>query len=77
MKVNDILVVDGVINFRFFIYFKYVVLKIKDVIVDQFCEVIGCCFNVNVYVFWFRVNVYIFNDECIIVLDSFDDFLYK
>ena len=77
MKVNDTLAVDGVTNSRLFTHSKYVALKTKDAIVDQFREATGRRPNVNVYAPRLRVNVHIFNDECTIALDSSDDSLHK
>ena len=77
MKVNDTLAVDGVTNSKFFTHSKYVALKTKDAIVDQFREATGRRPNVNVYAPRLRVNVHIFNDECTIALDSSDDSLHK
>ena len=77
MKVNDTLAVDGVTNSKFFTHSKYVALKTKDAIVDQFRKNTGRRPNVNVFAPRLRVNVHIFNDECTIALDSSDESLHK
>jgi putative N6-adenine-specific DNA methylase len=77
MKVNDTLAVDGVTNSKFFTHSKYVALKTKDAIVDQFRDATGRRPNVNVFAPRLRVNVHIFNDECTLALDSSDDSLHK
>ena len=77
MKVNDTLAVDGVTNSKFFTHSKYVALKTKDAIVDQFRDATGRRPNVNVFAPRLRVNVHIFNEDCTIALDSSDDSLHK
>ncbi|MEQ8703905.1 MAG: THUMP domain-containing protein [Phaeodactylibacter sp.] len=77
MKVNDTLAVDGVTNSRLFTHSKYVALKTKDAIVDQFRDATGRRPNVNVFAPRLRINVHIYNDECTIALDSSDDSLHK
>jgi putative N6-adenine-specific DNA methylase len=77
MKVNDTLAVDGVTNSDFFTHSKYVALKTKDAIVDQFRDATRRRPNVNVYAPRLRVNVHIYKDECTIALDSSGDSLHK
>ncbi len=77
MKVNDTLAVDGVANSKYFTHSKYVALKTKDAIVDQFRKAAGRRPNVNVYAPVLRINVHIFKDDCTIALDSSGDSLHK
>lgn len=77
MKVNDTLAVDGVAKSRYFNHSKYVALKTKDAIVDQFRNATGRRPNVNVFAPVLRINVHIFKDDCTIALDSSGDSLHK
>ncbi len=77
MDVNDTLAIDGVTNSKYFTHSKYVALKTKDAIVDQFRDKYGKRPNVNTYNPTLRINVHINEDQCTISLDSSGESLHK
>ncbi len=71
------LAVDGITHSRFFRHSKYVALKTKDAVVDQFRERTGRRPNVNLVVPDVRINVHINEDQCTVALDSSNDSLHR
>lgn len=77
MKVNDTLAIDGTTHSEYFNHSKYVALKSKDAIVDQFREKTGRRPNVNVHSPTLRINIHIQDDEVNVSLDSSGEPLFK
>lgn len=69
--------VDAAINSTFFNHSKYVGLKTKDAIVDQFRIKTGRRPNVDLTLPEIRINVHIYKNECTISLDSSGESLHK
>jgi len=67
---NDTFAIDGVATGEFFTHSKYVALKSKDAIADQFTEKLGKRPNVDVQNPDFRINVQISGNNCNVSLDS-------
>ncbi|MEM9822162.1 MAG: THUMP domain-containing protein, partial [Bacteroidota bacterium] len=77
MAVKDTLAVDAIVSSRFFKHSKYVALKTKDAIVDQFRDRFGKRPNVNVHNPSLRINVRIHEDQVFVSLDSSGESLHK
>lgn len=77
LKVQKTLAVDATTFSDTFRHSKYVALKVKDAIVDQFRQKTGRRPNVEVYRPYLRVNIHIHNHECSLSLDSSGDSLHK
>ncbi len=77
MNVNQTLAVDGVTNSKYFNHSKYVALKTKDAIVDQFREKFGHRPDVSVIAPTLRINVHINEDQCSVALDASGDSLHR
>lgn len=77
MGVNDTLAVDNVVHSKHFTHSKYVALRVKDAIVDQFREQNGKRPSVDLENPSLRINIYISHDECILSLDSSGDSLHR
>ncbi|MEM6965026.1 MAG: class I SAM-dependent RNA methyltransferase [Bacteroidota bacterium] len=77
MSVRDTLAIDGTTHSRFFKHSKYIALKAKDAIVDQFRENEGRRPNVNVHAPTLRVNIHVQEDEVNVSLDSSGSPLFK
>jgi len=69
--------VDGVTNSPIFTHSKYIALKTKDAIVDQFRDKTGRRPNVDVRNPDLRINVHIKNDFCTISFDTSGEPLFK
>ncbi len=69
--------VDSVVFSNNFSHTKYVALKVKDAIVDQFREKFGKRPYVDVDDPDLRINIHISNDLCTVSLDSSGDSLHK
>lgn len=69
--------VDSVVHSDFFSHSKYVALKVKDAIVDQFRDKFGKRPNVDTNNSDIRINVHISNNQCTISLDSSGESLHK
>jgi putative N6-adenine-specific DNA methylase len=69
--------VDSVVFSNNFSHTKYVALKVKDAIVDQFREKFGKRPYVEVDDPDLRINIHISNDLCTVSLDSSGDSLHK
>ncbi len=77
MSNSDTLAIDGVASSRIFRHSKYVALKTKDAIVDQFRDRTGKRPNVNVLTPSLRVNIHIHDDFVTVSLDSSGESLHK
>lgn len=69
--------VDSVVGSQYFKHSKYVALKAKDAIVDQFRDRTGRRPSVDVENPDLRINVHIFKDVCTLSLDSSGEALHK
>jgi len=74
---KDTFAIDTVVKSRYFKHSKFVALKVKDAIVDQFRDEFGERPSVDVDNPTIRINVHIFEDTCTISLDSSGDSLHK
>lgn len=77
MDVSGSLAVDATVHSPYFKHTKYVALKTKDAIVDQFRKVTGKRPNVDVKTPDLRINVHIENKTCTLSLDSSGDSLHR
>lgn len=77
MGLKDTLAVDGVTQSRYFNHSKYVALKTKDAIVDQFRDKFGKRPNVNPVSPSLRINIHINEDNCTVSLDASGDSLHR
>lgn len=69
--------VDSVVFSNNFTHTKYVALKVKDAIVDQFRDKFGKRPYVDVEDPDLRINIHISNETCTVSLDSSGDSLHK
>lgn len=77
MRVNDTLAIDGTTYSDIFTHSKYIALKAKDAIVDQFRDNTGRRPSVNVQSPTLRINIHVFGDEVTVSLDSSGQPLFK
>ena len=77
MKVTDTLAIDATTHSDFFNHSKYVALKTKDAIVDQFRDNTGRRPNVNIHAPTLRIQVHIHNDNVTLSFDSSGEPLFK
>jgi len=77
MDVDDTLAVDAVSNSQQLPHSKYVALKTKDAIVDQFRRRHGRRPSVDVKAPTLRINVHVWREQCTVSLDSSGDSLHK
>ncbi len=77
LGVDDTLAVNGVLKSERIRHSKYLALKVKDAIVDQFREKFRRRPSVDVSDPTLRLNVYLYNDQCTISLDSSGNSLHK
>jgi len=77
MGLKDTLAVDGVTKSKYFNHSKYVALKTKDAIVDQFRDKFGKRPNVNPISPNLRINIHINEDQCTVSLDASGDSLHR
>jgi putative N6-adenine-specific DNA methylase len=77
MNVNQTLAVDGVTNSKYFNHSKYVALKTKDAIVDQFREKHGRRPDVDIISPTLRINVHINDDQCSVAIDASGESLHR
>lgn len=77
MNATDTLAVDGTTFSDNFTHSKYVALKTKDAIVDQFREQTGVRPDVDLDHPTLRINIHIDRDTCTVSLDSSGDSLHK
>lgn len=73
----DTLAVDCFASSQHFQHSKFVALRIKDAIVDQFRERQGVRPSVDVVSPTLRLNAHVSHDQCTIALDSSGDSLHK
>ena len=69
--------IDSVVKSDIFTHSKYVALKSKDAIVDQFREIFGFRPSVDVEQPDIRINIRLLGNECDVSLDSSGDSLHK
>ncbi len=69
-SVDETFAIDGVVSGEIFTHSKFVALRTKDAIADQFREEIGTRPNVDTNDPDLRINVHILNNTCTISLDS-------
>lgn len=77
MRVTDTLAINGTTHSQYFNHSKYVALKAKDAIVDQFREKEGRRPNVNVHAPTLRLNIHIQDEDVNVSLDSSGQPLFK
>lgn len=77
MSNKDTLAVDATTFGEYFTHSKYIALKAKDAIVDQFRDNTGRRPNVNVVSPTLRISIHIQIDEVTVSLDSSGDPLFK
>ncbi|HBS86156.1 MAG TPA: RNA methyltransferase [Bacteroidales bacterium] len=70
MTTSDTLSIDGVVFSDYFNHSKYVALKCKDAIVDQFRKNTGIRPNVDIMNPDIKINIHISDDLCTVSLDS-------
>jgi len=75
--VKSTFAIDSVVNSKYFSHSKYVALKVKDAIVDQFRDKFGKRPYVETDDPDIRLSVHITNDLCTISLDSSGESLHK
>lgn len=76
MDYKDTLAINGVVSSQYFNHSKYIALKSKDAIVDQFRDTYGRRPNVNTDQPTLRINIHIGGDLCTVSLDSSGDSLH-
>ncbi len=77
MQPADTLAIDALTHSKYFKHSKYIALKTKDAIVDQFRDNFGRRPNINTVNPTLRVNVHINDDQCTLSLDSSGESLHK
>ena len=77
MGIADTLAIDSVVHSKFFTHSKYVALKAKDAIVDQFRKETNQRPSVDLRDPTLRINLYVSHDDCIVSLDSSGDSLHR
>ena len=77
MKVDDTLSVESSVNSPYFNHSKYVALKTKDAIVDQFRDRYQSRPSINTEFPSLSVNIHIDRDQCTVSLDSAGRSLHK
>ncbi len=74
---NKTFAIDGVLNSPYFNHSKFVALKVKDAIVDQFRAKTGRRPDVDTENPDLRINLHISSDKCTLLLDSSGESLHK
>jgi putative N6-adenine-specific DNA methylase len=77
MDVEATLAVNSVVKSKIFTHSKYAALKTKDAIVDQFRARFGIRPSVNVENPACRVHLFIYEDQCTVLLDSSGESLHR
>lgn len=77
MGLNNTFSIDGITSYSNITHSKYLALKTKDAIVDQFREKFGKRPSVNKDYPDLSINVRIFKNECTVSLDSSGESLHK
>jgi putative N6-adenine-specific DNA methylase len=76
-KINQQFAIHAVVNSEVFTHSRYMALKAKDAIVDQFRDIFGRRPNVSTYDPDLIVNIHINNTDCTLSLDSSGESLHK
>jgi putative N6-adenine-specific DNA methylase len=76
-NVNQRFAVYSVVTSQYFTHSKYIALKAKDAIVDQFREKYGKRPDVSTYSPDVEINIHIYENKCTISLDSSGESLHK
>lgn len=77
MDVSNTLAVSATTNSEIFTHSKFIALKAKDAIVDQFRALIRRRPNVQLLQPHFKIHLYINHDKCQVYLDSSGESLHK
>jgi len=77
MGVNNTFAIDGVLKSPYFNHSKYIALKVKDAVVDQFRAKTGKRPDVDTDDPDIRLNLHISGDKCTILLDSSGESLHR
>ena len=77
MELSQRFAVDSVVNSDVFTHSRYVALKLKDAIVDQFRDKYGRRPFVDPVKPQIRIHIHVSNDECTISLDSSGESLHR
>ncbi|MDX2003386.1 MAG: THUMP domain-containing protein [Chitinophagales bacterium] len=77
LSADETLALESAVNSTFFNHSKYVALKAKDAIVDQFRNRYGRRPNVDLENPTVRIHLHIFKDQCTLSLDSSGESLHK
>ncbi len=77
LSIHDTIAVDAVSYSKHLSHTKYLALRTKDAIVDQFRKLTGDRPNVDVVNPTLRIHVHISKDECTLALDSSGDSLHR
>ncbi len=76
-NVNQRFAVYAVVSSQYFNHSKYIALKAKDAIVDQFRDKYGKRPDVSTYSPDVEINIHIYEDKCTVSLDSSGESLHK
>lgn len=76
-RINQQFAIHAVVNSEVFTHSRYMALKAKDAIVDQFRDIFGRRPNVSTYDPDLIVNIHINDTECTLSLDSSGESLHK
>ena len=77
ISVDDSIAIESVVHSKFFKHSKYVSLKTKDAIVDQFRDKYKKRPDVNIENPSLKINIHINQEKCTVSLDSSGDSLHK
>lgn len=77
LHVQGTLAIESIVHSDFFNHSKYVALKTKDAIVDQFRNKTGKRPSVDIEYPDLRINIHITQDQCTLSFDSSNDSLHK
>lgn len=77
LKVDQTFAVDGLVNHSNMHHSKFVALKTKDAIADYFREKYGKRPNVDTKNPVLQINIRVYNNECMVSLDSSGEALFK
>jgi putative N6-adenine-specific DNA methylase len=70
LNLEQTFAIDATVSSDFFTHSKYVALKSKDAIADQFRDRLGLRPNVDIESPDLRIDIHIYADECTVSLDS-------
>lgn len=77
LSITDTFAIDGVLNSPYFNHSKYIALRVKDAIADQFRKRTGKRPSVDTVSPDIRINLHISGDKCTLLLDSSGESLHK